>query len=95
MTPSYVTDLNHPILFTFHLKDKKNMPISDAKVFIEANMNHAGMIPLKAEAFHDQNGFYKTNLKLTMLGDWMLFLTIKKSNGEVIKKELPFSTTAK
>lgn len=94
MTPSYLTDLNRPVNFTFHLKDKHNKPITDAKVTVVANMRAPVTTPIEALALHDQNGFYKTNIKLTKLGDWILFLTIEKSDGEIIKKELSFSTTA-
>ncbi|MGZ3789851.1 MAG: FixH family protein [Bacteriovorax sp.] len=92
MTPSYVTDLGRPVTFTFHLKDRQNRPIEDASISIEANMNHPGMTPIEASATHDQNGFYKTSFKLTMEGDWILFLTIKRPNGVIIKKELLFNT---
>ena len=94
MTPSYINDLNRPVNFTFHLKDKHNKPITDAVVSVMASMDHAEAAPLRSEAVHDQNGFYKTALKLTKHGDWTLYLTIKKKNGEVIKKELAFTTKA-
>jgi hypothetical protein len=95
MTPAVVTDITHPVMFTFHLKDRQNQPITDAKVELEVTMNHAGMTPIKTEAIHDQNGFYKTNVTLSMLGDWVIFVTVTKADGTIIKKEFPFSTSGK
>lgn len=95
MTPSSITDLSVPVTFTFHLKDQNQNPVTDAKISVEANMNHAGMIPVKAEAIYEKSGTYKSTLKLTMDGDWILFLTIAKSDGEIIKKELFFTTKPK
>lgn len=91
MTPSYITDLQRPVTLTLHLKNKKNQPITDAQVTVEAR--HSDVAPIITAAIHDQNGFYKTSFKLTMAGDWNLLLTIKKHDGVIIKKELSFSTT--
>lgn len=95
MNPLNITDLNKPVMFTFDLKDKDNKPIVDAKISIEANMNHAGMTPIYTQATHDKNGLYKTTLKLNMDGDWILFLTIAKTDTVIIKKEIMFATHQK
>lgn len=78
--------------FTFHLKDKNNNPIENAQVKVEASMNHAGMVPIFAEAAAQPGGIYKSRIRLTMSGDWILFLTIKKTEGDIVKKELFFKT---
>ena len=93
MTPAVVTEITHPVTLTFHLKDRENKPITDAKVELELTMTHPGMNPIKTEALHDQNGFYKATTTLTMQGDWVIFATITKADGTVIKKNFPFSTT--
>jgi hypothetical protein len=92
MTPSYITDIKKPVLLTFHLKNKLNLPITDAEVAIVArNIIHPeGAI--NAEALHDQLGFYKAVLKLNSPGDWAMLVTIKRKNGITTVKELSFST---
>jgi len=78
--------------FTFRLKDKTNSPIENAQVKVEATMNHAGMVPIFADASAQPGGIYKSRIRLTMNGDWILFLTIKKADGDIIKKELFLKT---
>lgn len=78
--------------FTVRLKDKRNRPIENAKLLVEANMNHAGMIPIYTVATPGPQGTYKFKIKLSMHGEWILFLTITKDDGAVIKKEIFFKT---
>ena len=91
MTPSYFKDTDRPITFIFHIKDRQNKPIMGAKISIEANTIPPSPSALFADAIEDRNGFYKTNFKLSSQGTWILYLIIKKANGDVIKKELSFS----
>jgi len=93
-SPEKIT-LKNETDFTFHLKNKENNPIENAQVKVEASMNHAGMIPIYAEATAQAGGIYRTRIKLTMDGDWILFLTIKKVDGAILKKELFFKTDSK
>ena len=81
-----------PVNFSFILKDLNGHPITNATLEIEANMNHSGMIPVFTHAKHEREGLYKTSVKLTMPGDWILFISISLQNGEVIKKEITFRT---
>ncbi|MBC7539481.1 MAG: FixH family protein [Bacteriovorax sp.] len=81
--------------FTFRLKDKSNRPIENALMKVEATMNHSSMIPIYTQATSYPNGVYKFHFKITMQGDWILFLTIKKTDGTVIKKEVLFKTESK
>ena len=86
--------LNSSLDLTIHLKDHQNQPISNAKVNIEANMSHPGMVPQLFEAKAFENGFYKIHFIPTMAGDWLLFVTIKEASGRVIKEEIPFNVPA-
>lgn len=91
MNPEVITDLKTPVEFQFSLRDKKNFPIRDARILVEANMNHAGMVPVKTEAQSIDNG-YRASLLLTMHGEWILFLTIISPDGSLTNKTLTFST---
>lgn len=90
-TPKHIT-LSTPVDFNFYLKDLTGKNITDAKIEIEATMNHSGMVPIFTEAIYIKNATYSTRLTLTMLGEWILFLTITLPNGETIKKEVTFMT---
>lgn len=90
-SPEKITSKS-PVEFTFTLKDKANSPIENARIDVEANMNHAGMTPVLAQARVAGAGVYKVKIQLTMEGGWILFLTIKKVDGTIIKKEISFKT---
>ena len=81
-----------PVDFVFTLKDIAGSPVQNAKMEIEATMNHAGMVPLYAQAEFVSGPFYKTRIKLTMAGEWILFLKIRLHSGEVVKKEVNFTS---
>ncbi|MBC7711691.1 MAG: hypothetical protein H7177_00025 [Rhizobacter sp.] len=90
--PKKMTDLNNPVEFIFNLTDKKKNPIPNAKFEIEANMNHGGMVPIFPAARFIKDSTYQSSIKLTMLGEWMLFITITLPDGQIIKKEVRFNT---
>ena len=92
--PEKIT-LDNETEFIFHLKNKKNKPIENALINVEANMNHPGMIPIYTKANYLSNGIYRFNLKLNMHGDWILFLTIIRTDGTIVKKEILFKTESK
>lgn len=84
--------VNQEVEFSIRLKDKNNLPITNGQMDIVANMNHAGMIPINTRAMNFPDGLYKTKLKFTMSGDWILFLTIKfpdgYPDGTIVTKEI-------
>nr|BDT28879.1 FixH family protein [Bacteriovorax sp. HI3] len=85
-------DLQTPVNFTFTLKDKEGKNIENAKIDIEATMNHGGMIPIFTEATYLKDAIYSTRFKLTMLGEWIIFLTITLPDGSVASKEVVLQT---
>lgn len=91
MHPEVIKDIKTPVEFKFYLKDKNRLPLKNARVYVEANMNHAGMIPVKTEALPEED-FYRASLLLTMHGDWILFLTITGPHGNVTNRTITFST---
>ncbi len=89
--PKTIT-LETPVDFTFTLKTPDGQNIEGAQIDIEATMNHAGMVPIFTAAFHLKEAIYSTRFKLTMLGEWVLFLTITLPDGSVARKEVVFQT---
>lgn len=85
-------DLQTPVNFNFTLKDKEGKNIENAKIDIEATMNHGGMIPIFTEATYIKDASYSTRFKLTMLGEWIIFLTITLPDGSVASKEVVLQT---
>lgn len=59
-----------PVTLTISLKRFSGAAITGAQLKIEANMSHAGMTPVFAEAKEIEPGRYRAVLELSMAGDW-------------------------
>lgn len=73
--------------------DQAGEPVSDAKVGIEGNMNHAGMVPVMAAPVSDDadgaaDGHYQLPFSFSMLGDWILTITVEQADGSTITKNI-------
>jgi hypothetical protein len=75
------------------LADSNGQPITDATVTIEGNMNHPGMAPvLVAPVGDDANGAadgsYRVPFQFTMLGDWIITVSVEKADGTKVEKNI-------
>jgi len=71
------------------VKDKAGKPVDGARLAIEANMNHAGMVPVNAETSGGQAGVYRVPLKWTMGGAWYVDVKIITAGGQTIQRRFP------
>lgn len=67
-------------------------PLYNAKVKLEATMNHAGMIPILIDASNTKENIYEATMNLTMKGGWIVFINIKLDDHQEIKKTIHFTT---
>jgi copper(I)-binding protein len=75
------------------LTDSSGAPITDATVALEGNMNHAGMIPVLADPIADDadgsaDGRYHLPFTFTMLGDWIITVTVTQADGSSFSRNL-------
>jgi hypothetical protein len=63
------------------LADASATAVEGATVRIEGNMNHAGMVPVFADAHEVAPGRYEAELELTMGGDWILLVEAELPDG--------------
>ncbi len=81
---------------TLHLASDEGQPLVDAKVRVEANMNHAGMVPVFADAEPtEEPGVYVANFEFTMAGDWYLAVTAQLPDGTRAEGTLPVPAVAR
>jgi hypothetical protein len=66
---------------TLKLADSSGNPVTRARVTLEGNMSHAGMVPVYAETTELQPGRYQANMELTMAGDWNITVHVNLPNG--------------
>lgn len=70
------------------LMDKDGNAITDAKVGLEGNMNHAGMVPVIADPVEDgadgsEDGMYQLPFAFTMGGDWIITVSAEMADGSM------------
>ncbi len=92
-TVTFATDPTPPVIgqgtVILTLHDATGRPVDDARVAIEANMSHAGMVPVNAEASGGQAGVYRIPLRWTMGGDWYVDVRFTLPDGQVVGRRFP------
>lgn len=68
------------------LRDADGAPLTGARIDIEGNMNHAGMVPVIAVAEEAEPGRYSTPFRFTMGGDWFVILGIELADGSFVEE---------
>lgn len=84
-----------PHRVTITLLDGDGTPIEDAVVSVRADMNHAGMLPVEAEAVHQGDGVYSAAFDWTMAGDWIVTVTTTLPDGRVKSQTFNYTVTAR
>jgi hypothetical protein len=74
--------------FTFKLADAGGKPIAGARVAVEADMSHAGMSPVFAEAKEEHPGRYQTRVNLQMAGDWIILLHVTLPGEKKLERQI-------
>ena len=58
------------VTITLRVSDVSKKPVTGARVRLEGNMSHPGMVPVFAEAREAEPGSYPATMELSMAGDW-------------------------
>ena len=75
----------------FAITEPDGTPLEGARLRIEGNMNHAGMVPEFADATETRPGHYEAELEFTMGGDWFLLVDAETADGRHLswKEDVP------
>ena len=57
-------------------------------------MSHAGMAPVFADAKEIGPGQYRTNMKLSMAGDWYVLVHLTLADGRELEQEFEIKEVA-
>jgi hypothetical protein len=77
-----------PVLLIFRLADADGKAIVGAQVAVEADMSHAGMAPVFADATETEPGRYQSHLMFAMAGDWVILLHITLPGGQKLERQI-------
>ena len=83
---------------TVAIMDEAGKPITDLTVSLEGNMTHAGMVPVLSESVWDgadgiEDGLYHVPFSFTMLGDWIISVSIERRQGDPLTEEIDLRVT--
>ena len=76
-----------PLTITIRLANASGKPLTGARVKLEGNMSHAGMIPVFADAIETEPGRYSSTLKLSMAGDWYCVVHMNLPDGRTLERQ--------
>lgn len=77
-----------PSTLTLELLDASGAPVSGARLEVEANMNHAGMVPVFGSGEESVPGTYVAPLEFTMGGDWFVLVDATLADGQTIRETI-------
>lgn len=74
--------------------DVSGEPVSDARIKLDANMSHAGMTPVLADAKEVEKGNYHATIELSMAGDWIVVAHITLADGRKLDHQFEINGVA-
>jgi hypothetical protein len=74
-----------PAIVDLELKEK-GQPLTGAKLRVEGDMNHAGMVPSQGSVHESGGGLYRAELELTMRGDWIIVVDADLADGRTLER---------
>jgi YtkA-like len=83
-----------PVTITLRLTDTAGTPVNGARISLEANMSHAGMEPVFADARETEPGRYQSSMELSMAGDWFILVHVTLQDGRKIDRQFEIKGVA-
>jgi hypothetical protein len=72
---------------TLNLSDADGKPITRARLKLEGNMSHPGMVPVFGDAREIEAGRYQASIEFTMGGDWIVLVKADLPDGQKLERE--------
>jgi hypothetical protein len=82
------------VTITLRITDGSGGQVAGARIGLEANMAHAGMSPVFAEASETGDGSYRASMDLTMAGDWFVLIHATLPDGRKLERQFEIKGVA-
>ena len=83
-----------PLTIVLRLTDAAGTPVTGARLKLEGNMSHAGMVPVFADARETEPGRYRSTLELSMAGDWYILVTATLPDNRKFERQFEIKGVA-
>ena len=67
--------------------DASGGPVADARIKLEGNMSHPGMVPVFSDARETGPGRYLSAMELSMAGDWYVIAHVTLPDGRKLDRQ--------
>lgn len=75
------------VTITLTLTDTSGTRVTGARIALEGNMTHPGMVPVFADARETEPGRYQSSMELSMAGDWHVMVHVTLPDGSRIDRQ--------
>ncbi|HKG47591.1 MAG TPA: FixH family protein [Pyrinomonadaceae bacterium] len=82
------------VTITLRVTDASGKPVTAARIKLEGNMSHAGMVPVFTDAAEVEPGRYRANMELSMAGDWFVLVHLTLPDGAELDRQFEIKGVA-
>ena len=82
------------VTITLRVTDASGRPLTGARIKLEANMSHAGMVPVFADVTEFEPAHYRSNMELSMAGDWLVVVHLTLPDGSKVDRQFEIKGVA-
>src|SRR5215216_266826 len=82
------------VTITMRVTDASGRPLTGARIKLEGNMTHAGMVPAFADVTEFEPGRYRANMELSMAGDWLIVVHLTLPDGSTVDRQFEIKGVA-
>ena len=82
------------VAITLRMTAASGTPITKARIRLEGNMSHAGMVPVFADATEIDAGRYRATMDLSMAGDWLVLVQATLADGRKLERQFEIKGVA-
>ncbi|HET9785795.1 MAG TPA: FixH family protein [Pyrinomonadaceae bacterium] len=75
------------VTITLTLTDTSATRVTGARMALEGNMTHPGMVPVFADARETEPGRYQSSMELSMAGDWHVLVHVSLTDGRKFDRQ--------
>lgn len=79
---------------TLRVTDSSGALVKGARIKLEGDMSHSGMVPVFADAAELEPGRYRANIELSMAGDWIVLVHLTLRDGAKVERQFEIKGVA-